>query len=506
MAEAWQYVTGILFLYLILMIGIGYYATRILRRSLEDFFLLSRGAGLIVLFLATASTYHSAFAFLASVATFATTGVTFWIGSFAWTMLAGIVSYVIGKRIYLLGKSRGYISPSDLLADRYNSEALRVLTAIVWAIFLVGYITVQAIGLGIILSIGSGGRISYEVGALILVLATAIYVAIGGLRAAYWTDVLQGILMYLGVWLAGLLIMYQFFPGISELFAAVRETNPRLLTLNWSWQLLAGNIIAFGIGVMILPHLWIKFYAARDTRTIKWTSALTALYLSSFYIPAMLVGLTAAVLNAKGGGGLQPGFISALTSQYGSADAVMAYMIYTLTHPIIAGVLLAGAAAAAMSTLDSFIGSISMILTRDIYQKVNKNASEPSLVLVSRLLILFFSLLGWYLATLRPGLIFDIVAIGAGGGLQVLPALLQAVFPTKRVWINKYGAMAGMIVGALLVLVISIQTSKYFAPFLGQELINAIRQPPGVASLYAIVVNFVVALLVTFLTERIRRK
>ena len=56
------------------------------------------------------------------------------------------------------------------------------------------------------ISIGSGGRISYEVGSLILVMATALYVAVGGLRAAYWTDVLQGIWMYLGVWLAGLLI------------------------------------------------------------------------------------------------------------------------------------------------------------------------------------------------------------------------------------------------------------------------------------------------------------
>ncbi|MCX8196358.1 MAG: hypothetical protein N3F67_04705, partial [Acidilobaceae archaeon] len=323
------------------------------------------------------------------------------------------------------------------------------------------------------------------------------------LRAAYWTDVIQGILMYMGVWLAGLLIVFQFFPGIPELFAAVREVNPRLLTLNWSWQLLAGNIIAFGVGVMILPHLWIKFYAARDTYTLKWTSALTALYLSSFYIPAMFVGLTAAVLNAKGVPGLlEPGFITKLTREYGSADAVMAYMIYTLTHPVIAGVLLAGAAAAAMSTLDSFLGSISMILTRDIYQKLRPRADESSLVLVSRALLLIFALLGWYLAVQRPGLIFDIVAIGAGGGLQVLPALLQAVFPTRRVWINKHGAIAGMVVGSFLVLLLSVQTAKYFAPIFGAELIKAIQQPPGVAALYAIVVNFVIALVVTLLTER----
>ncbi|MEM1685346.1 MAG: sodium:solute symporter family protein [Acidilobaceae archaeon] len=497
MVEAWQVVTTILFLYLIFMIIIGYYSTKILRKSLEDFYLLSRRAGLLVLFLATASTYHSAFAFLTSVAVFATAGVTFWIGSFAWTTLAGIVGYLIGKRVYILGKSRGYISPSDLLADRYNSELLRVITAIVWAIFVIGYITVQAIGLGIIISIGSGGRISYEIGSLILVLAAALYVAIGGLRAAYWTDVAQGIWMYLGVWLAGLIIVYKFFPGITDLFVAVREVNPKLLTLNWHWQLLVGNIIVFGVGVMILPHLWIKFYAARDTYTLKWSSALTALYLSSFYIPAMLIGLTAAVLNAKGVPGiLEPGFISALTKAYGSADAVMAYMIYTLTHPVIAGLLLAGAAAAAMSTLDSFIGSISMILTRDVYQKINPKASESSLVLISRILIILFALIGWALAVQRPGLIFDIVAIAAGGGLQVLPALLQAVIPTKRQWINKYGAIAGLVVGALIVLMFTVQTAKYFG------IPSAWARPAGEISLYALIINFIVAVIVSQITKR----
>ncbi|MEM3832045.1 MAG: sodium:solute symporter family protein [Thermoprotei archaeon] len=497
MVEAWQITTSILFLYVIFMILISYYSTKILRKSLEDFYLLSRRAGLIVLFLAIASTYHSAFAFLTSVATFATTGVTFWIGSFAWTILAGIVSYIIGKRVYILGKNRGYISPSDLLADRYNSELLRVITAIVWAIFVIGYITVQAIGLGIIMSIGSGGRISYEIGALIFTLATALYVAIGGLRAAYWTDVAQGIWMYLGVWLAGLIIMYKFFPGVSDLFIAVREVKPELLTLNWPWQLLAGNIIVFGVGVMILPHLWIKFYAARDTYTLKWSSALTGLYLSSYYIPAMFVGLTAAVLNVKGVPGiLEPGFISTLTKAYGSADAVMAYMIYTLTHPIVAGFLLAGAAAAAMSTLDSFIGSISMILTRDIYQKINPKASESSLVLISRILIILFALIGWALAVQKPGLIFDITAIAAGGGLQVLPALLQAIIPSKRQWINKYGAITGLVIGALTVLMFTVQTAKYFG------IPSAWAKPAGEISLYALIVNFIVAAIVSQITRK----
>lgn len=161
-----------------------------------------------------------------------------------------------------------------------------------------------------------------------------------------------------------------------------------------------------------------------------------------------------------------------------------------LTHPIIAGLLLAGAAAAAMSTLDSFLGSISLVLTRDIYQKVNPRASETSLVLISRLLIILFGLIGWVLAIQRPGLIFDIVAVAAGGGLQVLPALLQAVIPTRRQWINKYGAIIGLVVGSLIVLIFSAPTAKYIGT-------TAYAYPAGQASLYALIVNFIVAVIVS---------
>ncbi len=69
----WQIIITIIFVYCILMIVVGFLSSRILKKSLEDFYVLSRRAGILVTFLATAATYHSAFAFLTSVATYATT-------------------------------------------------------------------------------------------------------------------------------------------------------------------------------------------------------------------------------------------------------------------------------------------------------------------------------------------------------------------------------------------------------------------------------------------------
>jgi SSS family solute:Na+ symporter len=493
--EVWQITTTIIFVYCALVILVGFLAGRVMKRSMEDFYVLSRRAGIIVTFLATAATYHSAFAFLTSVATFATTGITFWVASSAWTTLAAVFMYIAGVRLMKLGKARGHISPADALADFYRSELLRVLVAAVMAVFVIAYIVIQAVGLGLIIDIGSNGVIPYAWGSLILMVVTTIYMVLGGLRAAYWTDVLQGVWMYVGIFLAGVLILGRLAPGgIPEVMDQLRQINPKLLTMNWDPLMMLGALMIYAPGLMLLPHLWIKYYAARDEQSLKASAVGTAIYLSSYYIPAAMVGLAAAVVNAVGMPGvLDKGFISALTKQYGSSDAVMAIMIVKFLHPALAGFLLAGAAAAAMSTLDSFLGATSLLLTRDIYQRyVRPGKSESEYVLVSRVLMFVWMLVGWYFAILKPGLIFDITSIAVAGGLQLLPVTLQMIIPKKKI-INKYGAVSGFAVGSILVALFTVQTGKYFG--------MPVTYHAAIAGLIGLAANSAIALVVSLATR-----
>jgi SSS family solute:Na+ symporter len=500
--EAWQVTTTIILIYCALVIVVGFLAGRVLKKSLEDFYVLGRRAGIVVTFLATAATYHSAFAFLTSVATFATTGITFWVASSAWTTMAAVFMYLVGTRLMKLGKARGHISPADGLADFYRSELLRVLVAVIMALFVIAYIVVQAVGLGLILDIGSNGTIPYAWGSLILMVVTTVYMALGGLRAAYWTDVLQGVWMYIGIILAGVLILGRLAPGgLPTVFDQLRTLKPPLLVMRWDPVMMLGTIMIYGPGLMLLPHLWIKYYVARDETTLKASALGTAIYLSSYYIPAAMVGLAAAVVDAVGMPGvLEKGFISALTKQYGSADAVMATMIVKFLHPVLAGFLLAGAAAAAMSTLDSFLGATSLLLTRDIYQRyVRPDKPESEYVLISRILMFVWMLIGWYFAILKPGLIFDITAIAVAGGLQLVPMTLQMVVPRKKV-INARGAVAGFVVGSLLVALFTVQTGKYFG------MPPAYLYHAAVAGLIGLAANVAVTLLISFLTRPSREE
>ena len=177
--EAWFVATGLIFAYVLVTIVLGIVANRKMTVDLEDFMLYGRKAGFVVLYLTIVATFHSAFAFLGSGGFFYTHGIGFWDAG-AWTVLVGAITYVLGSRIWALGKRFGYFTPADMLADFYESEAVRVVVAIVSVLFSILYIQVQAKGLGYILSVASGGRISLALGTFILLVVATAYLMAGG--------------------------------------------------------------------------------------------------------------------------------------------------------------------------------------------------------------------------------------------------------------------------------------------------------------------------------------
>jgi SSS family solute:Na+ symporter len=339
--EAWVVVTGIIFAYLLLTALLGVVANRRLAVNVEDFFLYGRKAGFIVLYLTVVATYHSAFAFLGSGGFFYTHGIGFWDAG-AWTVLVGAITYVLGSRIWALGKRFGYITPADMLADFYESEAVRVVTALVSVLFTILYIQVQAQGLGYILSVASGGHISYELAVLILLGVAAAYLMAGGLRAVYWTDVMQGVWMYLAIWVGALVLAYKLFGGPFALWREVAAQRPDLLTLPgpqgfFTPGMWFGMMVVLSFGIVFQPHMMIRYYTAVSGTTIKWLGATTPIFLMTLYIPAALVGLGGAVAMPD----------------LAIPDRIFPELLFTYAPPWLTGIILAGAAAAAMSTLDS---------------------------------------------------------------------------------------------------------------------------------------------------------
>jgi SSS family solute:Na+ symporter len=435
--EAWVVATGMIVLYLVLTIVLGIVANRRLTGDMEDFLLYGRKAGFVVLYLTVVASFHSSFAFLGSGGFFYTHGVGFWAAG-TWTLLVGAITYVIGTRIWALGKAFGYMTPADMLADFYESDVVRVTVAVVSVVFTILYIQVQAQGLGYILNVASGDRISFEAGTLILLIVAAVYLMAGGLRAVYWTDVLQGIWMYVAVWVGALVLSYELFGGPLELWRAVSEQRPDLLSLPgpkgfFTPGMWIGMTIMLSFGIIFQPHMMIRYYTAVDAKTIKLLGATTPIYLMSLYIPAALVGLGGAIV--------MPGL------EGSEADRIFPLLLFAHANPWLTGAILAGAIAAAMSTLDSILHANMTVLTRDIYQRfIRPNESQGHYINVGRAIVVGLLVVGYVLSVSTANYLVVLVTLSGAGALQLMPAILGVCFPGGRT-LTRAGVVAGIVAG-----------------------------------------------------------
>ena len=472
--EPWVVATSLIFLYLVATIVIGVVANRRLTVDMEDFLLYGRQAGVIVLYLTVVATFHSAFAFLGSGGFFYTHGIGFWVAG-TWTVLVGVITYTLGTRIWALGKRFGYITPADMLADFYESDAVRVLTAVVSVIFTILYIQVQSQGLGYILSVASGGRVSFEVGTLILLIAAAAYLIAGGLRAVYWTDVIQGVWMYVAVWVGSLVLVYELFGGPVELWQRLATERPDLLTLPGPEGLFTpgvwfGMTIALSFGIVFQPHMMIRFYTAASARTLKWLGATTPIYLMTLYIPAAMVGLGGALV----------------LPDLEIPDRVFPELLFQYAPAWLTGLILAGATAAAMSTLDSILHSNMTVLTRDIYQRfVAPERSQAHYVMFGRGVVLVLLAVGYVLSVSTFDFLVTLITLSGAGALQLMPAILGVCYPGRRCT-TRNGVIAGISAGLITLYVTRVM----------------VFQPLGIhEAIWSLAVNFAVTIVVSRVSE-----
>ena len=471
--EAWEVATALIVAYIGVTLLLGALANRRLTVDVEDFMLYGRKAGFVVLYLTIVATFHSAFAFLGSGGFFYTHGIGFWAAG-AWTVLAGAITYFLGTRIWALGKAFGYVTPADLLADFYESEAVRVTVAVVSVVFTILYIQVQAQGLGYIITVATDGRVSFEVGTLLLLVVAAFYLIAGGLRAVYWTDVLQGVWMYFAVWIGALVLAYELFGGPLELWREVAAQRPDLLTLPgpngfFTPGMWIGMIVTLSFGIILQPHMLIRYYTAVDAKTLKALGATTPIYLMTLYIPAAFVGLGGAVA--------MPGLEV--------PDRIFPELLFAHVSPWLTGAILAGATAAAMSTLDSILHSNMTVLTHDIYRRyVRPGASHAHYLRVGRGFVVVLLAVGYVLTVSTFDFLVVLITLSGSGALQLLPGLAGVCFPTRRT-LTRAGVVAGIAAG-LATLYVTLVVAPH---------------PLGMhGAIWALLVNGVTALVVSAFT------
>ncbi|SEL84948.1 sodium/proline symporter PutP [Acinetobacter sp. DSM 11652] len=332
----------------------------------------------------------------------------------------------------------------DYFSNRFNDQKkiLRIVSAFVILIFFAIYCASGMV---------AGARLfesmfdlSYSTALWISAIATISYVFIGGFLAVSWTDTIQAGLMIFALLLTPIVALLTF-SDLSQVNLALEAARPEASSLMGNLSTVAIiSLLAWGLGYFGQPHILVRFMAADSVKSIP---------------NARRIGMTWMILCL--GGAVAAGYVGIAYFQQNpqfanivnaNPETVFMELTKVLFNPWIAGIVLAAILAAVMSTLSCQLLVCSSTLTEDFYKSfIRKTASQKELVWVGRLMVLLIALLAIVLASNPESKVLGLVAYAwAGFGAAFGPLIILSLF-WKRMTLN--GALAGMIIGAVTVIV-----------------------------------------------------
>lgn len=247
--------------------------------------------------------------------------------------------------------------------------------------------------------------------------------------------------------LALVIVPYKAFViigGMDGLIDGLNAVNPNTLDLMTSTagEMLGGisiiSLLAWGLGYFGQPHILSRFMAISSADEIKKARRFAMVWVVISLCAALIIGLVGRVY-------LESGLAA------GAEETVFMVMVGDLFPSLISGFLLAAILAAIMSTADSQLLVTSSALTEDIYRIFKKEASEKELLFISRTSVIGVAVVAYIFAMNPESSVLELVSYAwAGFGAGFGPAVILSLF-WKRM--NKNGALAGIIVGGLTVLI-----------------------------------------------------
>lgn len=408
--------------------------------DLEEWGVAGRSMGAVTLYLLIAAGSISAYTFMGAPGWAYSKGVAVFYVVIYLSYLA-LVAWYCGPRVWAFGQRFGHVTQGAAIADRYQSPLLGGLAALVMSIGSLAYAVLQTIGSAYILSVMSGGRIPVWAGVVVILAAIAIYLYTSGQRAIGLTNAFQGVLMLVVAWAVGLWATHQAtgeigFSGVFERLAAER---PEFLTLpgaggDMSFAFWTTSIIVSMLSFM--PPVWSQWMSARSARTIRRS----ATWLPTYYIvvlPMVVVGFIG---------------IMALPGLERADTVALQYALQNMPAWLV-GLLGAGTLAAAMSSCEPFLHSVSMAYARDIAQPLFKLSDAATGRLARRLLVPIMVLIVAPVAISEPSNLIMILLVGLGFATQVLPAFVGMFLWTRA---SKSGVLAGIVSGFCVTLAFTL--------------------------------------------------
>jgi len=449
----------------VLLIVTRYAHVAFSRHTSGDYFLASRSIGPFLLIMSIFGTTMTAFALVGS------SGEAFKDGIGVYGLMAsksGIIHslcfFLIGVKLWRIGKREGFTTQIQYFRDRFESPALGSVLFPILVGLIIPYLLIGILGGGKVVQVMTAGAfpelfphaakplaggLPVWLGAAMICTVVLIYVFGGGLRSTAWANALQTcIFMVLGV--VTFFVVAHRLGGFAAASQSVAAVKPDLMVRTEHISYLRFISYAFiPLSVAMFPHLFQHWMTAKSAKSFRPTVLLHPIFIMIVWVPCVLLGVWAA--GTLAGKPIVPATVAA------NPNAVLAFVVKSLTDPYLAAFLTVGILAAIMSSLDSQFLCIGTIFTHDVvlHHFGEGRFTDAQRMLIGRLFVLVIVVLTYVLAVLAQGTSVFSLAVWCFSGFASLFPLVFASLYWKRVTRN--GAIASVIVATVVWVILFAQ-------------------------------------------------
>lgn len=327
----------------------------------------------------------------------------------------------------------------EVIEKVYGTEARFISTIIILLAYL-GVVAYQFLGVGSLLQSILG--ISVETGtiiAFVVIIATSLF---GGLYSVAYTDFVSCVMILIGLFV-GVPLAVIGAGGFGTIVSNLPEGHMGFGNLSFVQVL--GFFLPTFVYLMGDQNMYQRFFAARDEDTAMkgglWWSLLT-----------LLIGVIIS--------------IAAITARSLYPDITPSQAFIHLSQngmpKIIGGISIAAVAAFIVTTANSFLLSVGINTSEDIYARYfNKNANTKQMLKVSRVCVLGLGILGYILIKYFPNILALQMYAYTMYGAAISPALVAAVICPERV--TKVGGVVSILVGGIVTIAMEILKKQGWA-------------------------------------------
>ena len=435
---------GILFL-------IGIVASRRIK-GMSDFYVGGKNIGFWAVAFSARATGESGWLLLTVTGMGAMVGVSaYWV--VIGEVLGVAISWlVMAKRFKRRTDAYNSITVPDYLVSHFKAKThwLRGIAATVLSVFVVIFVSSQIDATGTAFESMLGT--DYFAGALIGFFIVLAYIFIGGFVAVVWSDLFQGLLMFLGLVILPIVAWFSmdFEGSVTE---NLTQIDPDLSNI-WGGDDVLMNtftIIGFamiGLGFLGSPQVYVRFMSVKSEAEINKGSWVAILFTLITDAAAVSIGVLARIFFTESGQDAE-----AILGNGG--ENVLNMMTAEFLPLTIMAIYVAIVLSAIMSTIDSLLVIASSAITRDFYQKIFKpNVDRKKLVKISRNVTLIMAFIALGIAMIMELVspereLFWVIIFGWSGiAATFCPVIILSLF-----WkgYSEQGAIASMITGFLCV-------------------------------------------------------